>query len=85
MVRESWLLEKAGSKWHANCMLDEASQTLSVLALKFNYLNPGLTTVLWVDCATHAWRNMNLVDPVLEMKPLSCQASLFCDNKVWSC
>ena len=46
------LLEKAGSKWHANCMLDEASQTLSVLALKFNYLNPGLTTVLWVDCAT---------------------------------
>ena len=57
-------------------MLDEASQALIQLPE---------STVLWEDCATHAWRNMNLVDPVLEMKPLSCQASLFCDNKVWSC
>ena len=63
MVRESWLLEKAGSKWHANCMLDEASQALIQLPE---------STVLWEDCATHAWCNMNLVDPVLEMKPLSC-------------
>ena len=65
MVRESWLLEKAGSKWHANCMLDEASQTLSVLALKFNYLNQ-------LFCGWIVQPNMNLVDPVLEMKPLSC-------------
>jgi len=43
---------------------NEATQALSVLVLKFNYLNPGLTTVLWVDCATQ-------YDPILEWS-LSC-------------
>ena len=38
---------RKGRKWQ-----EMAGNALSVLALKFIYLNPGLTTVLSVDCAS---------------------------------
>ena len=54
---------RKGRKWQ-----EMAGNALSVLALKFIYLNPGLTTVLSVDCASQyefGWSNTR-------MNPLGC-------------